>query len=181
MPTVYYIYGCPFADECSAQKTSSVKRNKNMSFYGKTAVEAQDKCCNHLTLSSLHNKSKRMAWEATRYQEVFTYEADTDDDEPMDVVEQTPTTTSPETSDKCPHCGNHADALLTDLSLVEGSAAASSSNSRSLRAVKGHIADAEQAARKAQEIAMNAALAFGDVASELSQAYRRVDGADDYQ
>ena len=153
-----------------------------MSFYGKTVVEAQEKCCNHLTLSSLHNKSKRMAWEATRYQEVFTYEADTDDDEPMDVVEQTPTTTSPETSHKCPRCGNHADALLTELSLVERSAAASSSvNSRSLRAVKGHIADAEQAARKAQEIAMNAALAFGDVASELSQAYRRVDGADEYQ
>jgi hypothetical protein len=64
MPTKwYYISGCPFEGECGAKRTTDVKK-KRLSFYGSTEEEAQEKCVNHLVLSSLQNKSKRVVWEA---------------------------------------------------------------------------------------------------------------------
>ena len=145
-----------------------VRREENdgceekISFYGSTVEDAQEKCRNHLMLSSLHMKSKRVAWEATLDQEVHTYEEDTDD-EPANMGEEN------ESSRKRPRFAiGGVDEAAADLT-------SSSVKSRSLRAAKDNIADAEQAARKAQEIAMNVALAFGDVAAKLSQAYQRLD------
>ena len=109
-------------------------------------------------------KSKRVAWEATLDQEIHTYEEDTDD-EPANMGEEN------ESSRKRPRLAiGGVDEAAADLT-------SPSVKSRSLRAAKDNIADAEQAARKAQEIAMNAALASGDVAAKLSNAYQRLEAA----
>jgi len=64
MPTTrYYISGCPFDGECGAKRTTDVKK-KRLSSYGCIEEPSQEKCVNHLVLSSLQNKSKRVAWEA---------------------------------------------------------------------------------------------------------------------
>ena len=192
MPTQWhYIGGCPFAAECSRQLTQ--KKNKNVGFYGRTPEEAQEKCAHHLMLSSLHLKSKRVAWEAALAQEVNVYEEDaTDDDEEGPSMPKRP---------RLAGGGDDEDAAASDPLVAElssqvsklvgknlaaaSSAAASSAPTRkatvpwrSLRAIKETVSDAEQAARKAQDIAMKAAQAFGEVAAKLNRDYHILDSRD---
>ena len=197
MPTQWhYIGGCPFAAECSRQL--SQRKNKNVGFYGRTPEEAQEKCAHHLMLSSLHLKSKRVAWEAALAQEVNVYEEDaTDDDEEGPSMPKRP---------RLAGGGDDEDAAASDPLVAElssqvsklvgknlaaaSSAAASSATVslaptpkaavpwRSLRAIKETVSDAEQAARKAQDIAMKAAQAFGEVAAKLNRDYHILDSRD---
>lgn len=192
MPTQWhYIGGCPFAAECSRQLTQ--RKNKNVGFYGRTPEEAQEKCAHHLMLSSLHLKSKRVAWEAALAQEVNVYEEDaTDDDEEGPSMPKRP---------RLAGGGDDEDAAASDPLVAElssqvsklvgknlaaaSSAAASSAPTRkatvpwrSLRAIKETVSDAEQAARKAQDIAMKAAQAFGEVAAKLNRDYHILDSHD---
>lgn len=192
MPTQWhYIGGCPFAAECSRQL--SQRKNKNVGFYGRTPEEAQEKCAHHLMLSSLHLKSKRVAWEAALAQEVNVYEEDaTDDDEEGPSMPKRP---------RLAGGGDDEDAAASDPLVAElssqvsklvgknlaaaSSAAASSAPTRkatvpwrSLRAIKETVSDAEQAARKAQDIAMKAAQAFGEVAAKLNRDYHILDSRD---
>ena len=194
-----YIDGCPFAAECSSKLTR--KKAKKLSFSGRTPEEAQEKCANHLMLSSLHLKSKRVAWETARAQEINVFEQDTDDDEPDDVkVEECEDPRMPKRP-RLAGGGDDEDAAASDPLVAElssqvsklvgknlaaaSSAAASSAPTRkatvpwrSLRAIKETVSDAEQAARKAQDIAMKAAQAFGEVAAKLNRDYHILDSRD---
>ena len=200
MPTTWhYIGGCPFATECCRQLTQ--RKNKKIAFSGRTAEEAQEKCAHHLILSSLHLKTKRVAWEAALAQEVHTYEDDTDE-EPDDVEECERPTKRPRLAGGGDDEGADAsDPLVVEISsqvsklvgknIAAASSAAASSSVvslrptakaaipwRSLREFKETISEAEQAARKAQDIAMKAAQAFGEVAAKLNRHYHNLDCRD---
>ena len=200
MPTQWrYVGGCPFAAECSRQLTQ--RKKKNVGFSGRTPEEAQEKCAHHLMLSSLHLKSKRVAWETARAQEINVFEQDTDDDEPDDMkVEECEDPRMPKRPRLAIGGGDEdaaaSDPLVAELSsqvsmLVGKNLAAASSaaaslaprpNSavpwRSLRPITDSISDAEQAARKAQDIAMKAAQAFGEVAAKLNRDSHNLVGRD---
>jgi hypothetical protein len=191
MPTTrYYISGCPFDGECGAKKTTNGKKHV-LIFYGSTAVEAQGKCANHLLRCSLHNKSRFVAWAAAIDQDIHTIKhcaelvAWDSIDRLLHTFDDSNSGEENETHEvgmmkpsKCPRleygCGDEAEAghSIAKLSSNVSMSIEAASSSGSLRATKGYIADAEQAARKAQNIAINAALAFGDVAEKLNRVIK---------
>ena len=134
-----------------------------MRFYGSTPEEARTKCANHLMLSSLHKKKEATAWRLARNQKMHTFierdDTDLAEDDASDV----------DASD--------VDPLVDEETSTQ--AKPSSSVTNTILTAKRHIADAEEAARKAERIALDAAMAFGEVAANLQEAHRALDALDD--
>ena len=197
MPVWYYIDGCPLPAECCKRQTTDKK--KKLTFCGRSVRAAQTKCCNHLVTSDLHNKKRSKAWEIAEAQEIKTYEEETDDEaDGAEDVEDLPIGANP--NDKRIRLAIEAppeddagaeddpagDPLIGDLAdkvqiVMEQRRNASSSSSAmvtssTIRASKNYIKDAEEAAYKAQDIAMKAAMAFGDVAQKLGRARDSLEG-----
>lgn len=199
MPTEWhYIDKCPLEKECVCQKTTGKK--KKICFYGRTPEDAQQQCVTHLMTSHLHNKSKRIAWEAALDMEVKVYEEPSDEEGDTSALKFEAEDDDGEPRHKRTRLslpssatGAEPDPLVADLSnqicgMVSAKFAQQGRPSSSpmlpvareaqkaVRAAKQHIADAETAARKAQNIAASAEQAFGDVARELHRAYTSLDG-----
>ena len=162
MATWHYIWGCPLAIECNRNRRRGIGK-KMMRFYGKTPEEAREKCANHLMLSSLHKKKEATAWRLARNQKMHTFierdGTDLAEDDASDV----------EASDVDPMVDEETSAQ----------AKPSSSASNTILTAKRHIRDAEEAARKAESIALDAAWAFGEVAANLQKAHRALDAFDE--
>lgn len=199
MPTTwFYIKGCPFGDECNAQKTSPCTK-KCLTWSGKTEQEAVDKCAHHLMLSALHKKTKSVAYDAAWAAQMESYEDETDEENgppfQFNAGQQAPAT-PPRPSKRARMAiadGDHADRpdpLVAELAarverLVEQRGRPSSAtvvvqahsvhHVQTVRAAKDLIQDAESACRKAQTFAMSAATAFGDVASKLQRAWQTLE------
>ena len=196
----HYIDKCPCEKECLSQKTTQKK--KRICFYGETPDAAQQKCVQHLMTCHLHNKGKRAAWEAALEMEVKVYEEPSDaegdasalteeaydDDDDGDESPRNkrirlalPSSAKDEPSDPLVADISKKICGMVTANFAQGRPSTSASlvareGQKAVRAAKQHIADAEKAARKAQDIAANAERAFGDVALELQRAYTSLDG-----
>ena len=163
MATWHYIWGCPLAIECNRNRKRGSGK-KMMRFYGKTPEEAREKCANHLMLSSLHKKKEATAWRLARNQKMHIF-IEREDEDDGDVAED----------------DGDVDASDVDPMVDEETSAQakpSSSASNTILTAKRHIRDAEEAARKAESIALDAAWAFGEVAANLQKAHRALDAFD---
>ena len=79
MPTTwYYIKGCPFPVECSAQKKRDNKKCLTWSSRSPEGVVA--KVVEHLKHSDLHKKKEKVAYEAAWGCDIQTHEAETDEE-----------------------------------------------------------------------------------------------------
>ena len=202
MPTTwFYIKGCPFEDECSAQKTSPLTK-KVLTWSGKTEQEAVDKCAHHLMNSTLHKKPKRVAYDAAWNATMSSYEDDTDEEEGQEAFAAEAAPGTPPRPTKRArmaiadgdHADNRSDPLVAELAtrverLVEqrerGGRASSSgvvvqthysvNHGQTVREAKENIADAEEACRKAQGFALSAAKAFGDGAAKLNRTWQKLE------
>ena len=197
MPAVWhYIKGCPFPEQCGRNKTTTIA--KSMAFSGVTQDAAVEKCVYHLVNSSLHKMRRADAIDAARGMEFYTYEEPTDDEAEAEEAEGNPLAQQPRSPPRGvprqrPAIGpsskrarlelgddaqSDGDPLVKDISdqvseLVAKNLTNLSSgfDAESKREARKCIADAEDAARKAQAIALSAAQAFGDVATKLSRAW----------
>ena len=152
MPTTwYYIKGCPFPDECNKYKTTSKK--KQLTFSGLTREDAVEKCAEHLRLSELHRITRSMAVEIAQEQDMYALE------EPTTEEEEEPPAKSARTDS---YSGGQTASS-------SGGQAASSSGGQAAHETMLLINDAEEAVRKAQNFALSAAQAFGEVAEKLNQ------------
>ena len=197
MPIWYYIDGCPLPAECCRRQTTDKK--KKLTFCGRTVRAAQTKCCNHLVGSDLHNKKRSKAWEIAEAQEIKTYEEETDDEaDGAEDVEDPPIAIGAHPNDKRirlaieappeddagaeddpagdPLIGDIADKVQIVMEQRRNASSSSSAMVPTIRASKNYIKDAEEAAYKAQDIAMKAAMAFGDVAQKLGRARDSLEG-----
>ena len=186
MPKEWHlIEGCPFEEECMGEERAF--KRKKMTFFGDSAADARCKCVHHLMYSSLHNKSKQVAWEATLEKETKILT------EPWDEESEPPTAELPDDDDDerpsnnrprralANTADNEPDPLVADLSrqifaMINANFGFSSVphlGRPTVLAAKQHIADAENSARKAQDIAANAERAFEEVALELQRAHTR--------
>ena len=194
MPTTwFYIKGCPFKDECNANKTKPC--TKVLTWSGKSEQEAVDKCAHHLINSALHKKKKAVAYDAAWAARMDSWETDTDeeqqDEEFRDGVQTPPRPTKKARmalADGAP--ADTSDPLVHELAerverLVEQRGRPSSStvfvqahsvqHVQSVQTAKRLIADAEEGCRKAQGFALSAATAFGDVALKLHHAWQTLE------
>ncbi len=191
MPLWHYIDGCPFPQQCGKNKTTTFP--KSIKFAGLSMDPAVEKCVYHLMNSSLHTMSKADATRAAREMELHTYEEPTEDEAedgdvalPLDVRPQSPpqgrvskrrgdeVSPSPKRARlELEHDEAAPDPLVKGISDQVSALVAKCLSLRTSGArveARKCIADAEDAARKAQAIAMAAAQAFGDVATKLSRA-----------
>ena len=178
MPTTwYYISGCPLPEECNAHKTVTSKK-KSLTFSGLTIEDAVEKCAQHLMQSSLHKLSKAQAFDIAQNHAINEHEEEDKEEEeedPMPVAKARRLALEPaeESDPLVADIGNRVAALVkADFSSSHGS---SSSGLQTRRDAKRNIADAEEAARKAQTIAMSAAQAFGECAAKLNRACHQLD------
>ena len=192
MPLWCYIDGCPFPQQCGKNKTTTFPRS--MKFAGSSMDLAAEKCVYHLVNSSLHTMSKADATKAAREMELHTYEEPTEDEAEdgdvalsLDVRPQLPprrrvskrrgdeVSPSPKRARlELEHDEAAPDPLVEGISdqvsaLVAKCLSLRTSGAR-LEARKC-IANAEDAAREAQAIAMAVAHAFDDVATQLNRAW----------
>ena len=179
MPTTwYYISGCPLLEECNANAKSGKK--KSLTFSALTVDDAVEKCAQHMIQSSLHNRSRSEAYDIAWSQNMNEHEEPTEDEmeEPVPVtkarrlaaLETTETDPDPLVSDISVRV-----AALVNSDISSRGSRSSSSGLQTRRGAKRNIADAEEATRKAQSIAISAAQAFGEVAAKLNRAHNMLD------
>jgi hypothetical protein len=183
MPTTwYYISGCPLLEECNAHKVSGKK--KSLTFSALTMEDAVEKCAQHMIQSSLHKRSRSEAYDIAWSQNMSEHDEPTEDEMEDSQVKPIPVAKARrlaalETTETDP------DPLVTDISIRVAAlvnsdissrgSRSSSSGLQTRRDAKRNIADAEEAARKAQSIAISAAQAFGEVAAKLNRAHNMLD------
>ena len=176
--TWYYIKGCPCPEECSRLKTAGAKR-KVLTFNGLCQEDAVENCAQHLMNSQLHNKGRKWAFDMAWEQTLHEYEEPTDDEAEAGGEEDPEEAIVP----RPPKCRRltpvklEAPPLLDDLNTRVAALVGrpSSSQGQSLREARRLIADAEEAAQKAQGIALQAAAAFQEVAQKLSSVLHSLD------
>ena len=158
-------------------------KKKSLTFSGLTMEDAVEKCAQHMIQSSLHKRSRTEAYDIAWSQNMSEHDEPTEDEmedsqvRPIPVAKARRLALGTAETDPDPLVADISTrvAALVHSDISSRGSRSSSSGLQTRRDAKRNIADAEEAARKAQSIAISAAQAFGDVAAKLNRAHNMLD------